>query len=337
MTTVEDITRAQVLTLFSRCGNDVPTLLRTVGRCLQEIGRTDVRVEADNNGTFVCVSQNAAYAKRTSVFQQQVEGLAAQAKATVASFKQAPPYPTPQSTTTASALGGAVRPTGVPPLVGAPAAPSLVSAPLPTSIVGSLTSPVANAPALYTSNIGVPALASQQFSQPPPAVSAMTVVASAPPPAASIVTAGSSPQLPAAVASAAVPSYFSSPAPAPAAQAASTTSLANPPMGQKLLSTAATVPTSVTAPSSTTAVASPSQQKKRSSSAKPKCFPAENQRDYPTSNYNGNYQLRRFGGDFPSHCNYGFYRRYGTEGQGAVSAEFHNSPGGGRPNRSHLY
>jgi hypothetical protein len=52
---------------------------------------------------------------------------------------------------------------------------------------------------------------------------------------------------------------------------------------------------------------------------------------FPTSKYNGNYLLRRYGGAFPKHGEYGFYRRYGAAGQGAVTAEFHNRPNGDSP------
>ena len=71
------------------------------------------------------------------------------------------------------------------------------------------------------------------------------------------------------------------------------------------------------------------------------CF-ARTEKDYklgafPTSKYSGNHILRRYGGAFPKHGNYGFYRKYGTDGRGAASAEFHNFPNGDRPDTSTLY
>ena len=77
-------------------------------------------------------------------------------------------------------------------------------------------------------------------------------------------------------------------------------------------------------------------------SHRPKCFQRSQTDDaeyggYPTSNYNGNYHLRRYGGKFPKHCNYGFYRRYGLNGQGAVSAGAHNYPMGSAPQPDSIY
>ena len=61
---------------------------------------------------------------------------------------------------------------------------------------------------------------------------------------------------------------------------------------------------------------------------------ADTKRDeFPTSRYNGNYLLRRYGGAYPKHGNYDFYRRYGAAGQGAVTAEYHNKPNGDNPAR----
>jgi hypothetical protein len=58
---------------------------------------------------------------------------------------------------------------------------------------------------------------------------------------------------------------------------------------------------------------------------------------FPTSKYSGNYTLFRYGGAFPPHANYGFYRRYGSDGRGAAGAEFHNFPNGERPDTQHIY
>uniref|UniRef100_A0A7S1M5Q2 Uncharacterized protein n=1 Tax=Neobodo designis TaxID=312471 RepID=A0A7S1M5Q2_NEODS len=60
----------------------------------------------------------------------------------------------------------------------------------------------------------------------------------------------------------------------------------------------------------------------------------EKRASFPTSRYNGNYLLRRYGGAYPKHGNYDFYRRYGAAGQGAVTAEYHNKPNGDDPVRS---
>eukprot|EP00744_Colponema_vietnamica_P010430 GILI01014738.1.p1 GENE.GILI01014738.1~~GILI01014738.1.p1 ORF type:complete len:248 (-),score=17.52 GILI01014738.1:70-813(-) len=68
---------------------------------------------------------------------------------------------------------------------------------------------------------------------------------------------------------------------------------------------------------------------------KPRCFPRTAKDDeyegLPTSNYNGNYTLRRYGGSFPQHANYGFYRKFGLRGQGATTSERHNFPIGSAP------
>ena len=58
---------------------------------------------------------------------------------------------------------------------------------------------------------------------------------------------------------------------------------------------------------------------------------------FPTSKFTGNYILQRYGGAFPPHGNYGFYRRYGLEGRGAASAEYHNFPNGERPDPHVIY
>lgn len=76
-------------------------------------------------------------------------------------------------------------------------------------------------------------------------------------------------------------------------------------------------------------------------SAKYRCFPLTEKdlkrQAFPTSRYSGNYTLQRYGGAFPPYCNYGFYSRYGYDGRGAVSAEFHNFPSGSRPPQDHIY
>ena len=77
-------------------------------------------------------------------------------------------------------------------------------------------------------------------------------------------------------------------------------------------------------------------------SHRPKCFQRPHDDNatyegYPTSKYNGNYHLRRYGGKFPQHCNYGFYRRYGLKGQGAVTAGAHNYPAGAPPQPDSIY
>lgn len=66
-----------------------------------------------------------------------------------------------------------------------------------------------------------------------------------------------------------------------------------------------------------------------------RCFPRTERDDqhdeFPTSNFAGNYILKRYGGCFPEHCHYSFYRKYGEHGQGAVSSEYHNFPAGRHP------
>lgn len=57
----------------------------------------------------------------------------------------------------------------------------------------------------------------------------------------------------------------------------------------------------------------------------------------PTSKYNGNYILYRYGGSFPKHANYGFYRRYGLEGRGAATSDRHNLPLGVAPDKSTVH
>lgn len=65
--------------------------------------------------------------------------------------------------------------------------------------------------------------------------------------------------------------------------------------------------------------------------------PVEVSSAFPTSKYNGNYLLQRYGGQFPKHGNYGFYRRYGTEGRGAATSATHNMPNGLKPDTSIVY
>jgi hypothetical protein len=65
----------------------------------------------------------------------------------------------------------------------------------------------------------------------------------------------------------------------------------------------------------------------------PETTKADKLASFPTSPYNGNYLLRRYGGAFPAHGNYGFYRRYGAAGQGARTAEYHNMPNGLTPDQ----
>lgn len=66
-----------------------------------------------------------------------------------------------------------------------------------------------------------------------------------------------------------------------------------------------------------------------------RCFPRTEKDDqydeFPTSNFAGNYLLKRYGGCFPPHCQYSFYRKYGEYGQGAVTSEYHNFPAGKHP------
>jgi hypothetical protein len=66
-----------------------------------------------------------------------------------------------------------------------------------------------------------------------------------------------------------------------------------------------------------------------------RCFPRTERDDQleelPTSRFCGNFLLRRWGGAFPPHCHYDFYRRYGEFGIGAASAEYHNFPAGRHP------
>lgn len=75
--------------------------------------------------------------------------------------------------------------------------------------------------------------------------------------------------------------------------------------------------------------------------ARRRCFPRTEKdakrESFPTSKYVGNYQLFRYGGAFPPHANFGFYSRYGYDGRGAASSEFHNNPGGERPHRDRIY
>lgn len=72
-----------------------------------------------------------------------------------------------------------------------------------------------------------------------------------------------------------------------------------------------------------------------------RCFPLTEKdrklRSFPTSRYSGNYLLQRYGGAFPQHGNYGFYRRYGLDGRGAASADLHNFPGGDAPDTDVLF
>ena len=78
-------------------------------------------------------------------------------------------------------------------------------------------------------------------------------------------------------------------------------------------------------------------EQSRSLRARRRCFPwtsaDERLQTLPVSDYNGNYILRRYGGCFPPHARYRFYRRFGMTGQGASSSEYHNLPLGDAPTR----
>ncbi len=66
-----------------------------------------------------------------------------------------------------------------------------------------------------------------------------------------------------------------------------------------------------------------------------RCFPRTEKDDqyeeFPTSNYSGNFILKRYGGCFPEHCHYSFYKKYGEFGMGAATSEYHNFPAGRHP------
>ena len=66
-----------------------------------------------------------------------------------------------------------------------------------------------------------------------------------------------------------------------------------------------------------------------------RCYPRtekdEQLDEYPTSQFAGNFILRRYGGNFPPHCQYDFYKKYGERGLGARSSEYHSFPGGRHP------
>jgi hypothetical protein len=53
--------------------------------------------------------------------------------------------------------------------------------------------------------------------------------------------------------------------------------------------------------------------KKRSATARLREATGAKPRDFPTSAYNGNYHLRRYGGEFQAHLAYTYYRKYGFD------------------------
>lgn len=238
MATQEDIFRQQVVTLLSRCNNDVPTLMKSIARSLNECGRSDVRADVDSTGTVVTVAQSPYHVSaHMTNFQNSLERLVADAKKELASI--VPPITTSaaRGTTSDTKSGGSV-----------PAKP-----PSTHQTSGSV-----DVQRVVTGNVASPPTSSSDL-----------------------------------------------------AAHRRTLSPSSKPM-----------PRSV----------SPNDHHRR-------CFAhSKNPRDnLPTSKYNGNYLLFRYGGKFPKHANYGFYRRYGCEGQGAATSEFHNLPTGQRPDHSHMY
>jgi hypothetical protein len=226
MATQEDVFRQQVVTLLSRCNNDVPTLMKSIARSLNECGRSDVRADVDSTGTVITVAQSPFHVSaHMTNFQNSLERLVADAKRELASI--VPPTTMPGRAAPTAVASTTTKATSGTPLV-------------PQNAIPSVTQTTTTA--------------------------AATSRAQSPPP----TTGG----------------------------------------GNKSID----------------------------SHAHRSFKNSRNPRDtLPTSQFNGNYLLFRYGGKFPKHGNYGFYRRYGCEGQGAVTSEFHHLPGGQRPDRSHLY
>lgn len=226
MATQEDIFRQQVVTLLSRCNNDVPTLMKSIARSLNECGRSDVRADVDSTGTVITVAQSPFHVSaHMTNFQNSLERLVADAKRELAAI--VPPMTT---------AGRAANPTA------------------------TVSSTLSTAKTTATTASGVISTSEQ------------TIITT---------TVGA---------------------------------------------------TRDQSPAKTKSSKLPDPHAHR-------CFKnSKNPRDtLPTSQFNGNYLLYRYGGKFPKHGNYGFYRRYGYEGQGAVTSEFHHLPGGQRPDGSHLY
>lgn len=224
MATQEDIFRQQVVTLLSRCNNDVPTLMKSITRSLNECGRSDVRADVDSTGTVITVAQSPFHVSaHMTNFQNSLERLVADAKRELA------------------------------------------------AIVPPITSAARSSTAVTTSATMVA-----------PAAGASTVAALPPAP----------PSLETVIARTHSPSKLQHPSNASHSFPHAHRSFKN----------------------------------------------SKNPRDsLPTSQFNGNYLLFRYGGKYPKHANYGFYRRFGAEGQGAATSEFHNFPGGQHPDRSHIY
>lgn len=218
MSSAEDIFRQQVITLLSRCNNDVPTLLKSITRSLNESGRNDVRVELDPTGTVVTVAQSPYHVSaHQTTFQQTLQSIVNDAKAKLAAI--------------------------VPPKETLSRASDRLASPKP-SAASTAAAPQIVAPAVQ---------------------SATPFVASA-----------------------------------------------SKPRSGSAASRCATA--------------------QRRSFAQRSLSPQADSRGLSASSYsNGNYLIRRYGGHFPAHANYGFYRRYGAQGRGAATSEFHNLPMGVRP------
>jgi hypothetical protein len=234
MASQEDIFRQQVVTLLSRCNNDVPTLIKAVTRSLNECGRSDVRAEVDGTGTVVTVAQSPYHVSaHLTNFQSSLERLVMDAKKELAAI--VPPITTAKVAAAAAGVSNAQAPGG----------------------------------AASTSD------------------------------ARNFIVLGST--------SSATPNASASTKPANPQRTAS-------PKGNAKGSIA------------------DGGHHRRS------FVNSHNPRDnLPNSKYNGNYLLFRYGGKYPKHANYGFYRRYGFEGQGAATSEFHNLPSGQKPDQSRLY
>jgi predicted transcriptional regulator len=205
MSSADDIVRAQVVSLFSRCENDVPRLVRTITRALNEVGRRDVSHSVSDDGASVTISQSLTNSKKTSL-QETLDRLVSDAKRQLAEYAAKSAALKPQENSKGSKIA---------------------------------TQHPSTAPRAELSAAAMPT----------------------PSDVAHKVRVG------------------------------------------------------------------------REGSAKYRTFPKgpKERKELPSSNFNGNMLLRKYAGPVPPHQRYGFYRRFGYDGRGGATSEFHNKPNGERP------
>lgn len=68
---VDEVIREEVIQLFIRCHYDIPTLLTNVTRSLQHIGRHDLSLHRNEEGTAFTMTQSIAYASSRRGYEKE--------------------------------------------------------------------------------------------------------------------------------------------------------------------------------------------------------------------------------------------------------------------------